>query len=436
MKNLLTLNDIKKIDDLISLLNDKHIIVYEDIQGSKIQVNWDGEKITIKPKSLNNDPISDIDLATQIYYQKAFDIFNNLSQDILDVMRTDQWFCFEYFPDEQPANIKYDRLPKNNLILIGIIKDVKDKKQTNKLEELKDQSDVFDTDVIPVIFTGKLTNEQLESIKSFIKTSYKDLEFIFSETNFSKFFYNLLSPNLNNSFLMDTFQSNLEKIIISIEDKQMTFQLLNPLYKKLNSGSSSEHVEIYSLILINFMEWLQLMDLDLVQLNSKSLEMGYIELMSELFNRYIEDVGDDINAIVFDIPDFFKSEKFKVNVNKLKNEITIGWIEDNPKFEYVFKILTSTFYKKRYKKVGLFTKQTLEIFNTIVDTLVSKVENSLNVANTAYLKKKGFLVFDDFLKMQSSVSDYKQPKTKTKTEDGIIPKNYIGTEINYKKSKK
>jgi hypothetical protein len=39
MKNLLTLNDIKKIDDLISLLNDKHIIVYEDIQGSKIWVN-------------------------------------------------------------------------------------------------------------------------------------------------------------------------------------------------------------------------------------------------------------------------------------------------------------------------------------------------------------------------------------------------------------
>jgi hypothetical protein len=53
---------------------------------------------------------------------------------------------------------------------------------------------------------------------------------------------------------MDSFQSNLEKIIISIEDKQMTFQLLNPLYKKLNGGSSSEHVEIYSLILISFME--------------------------------------------------------------------------------------------------------------------------------------------------------------------------------------
>jgi hypothetical protein len=71
-----------------------------------------------------------------------------------------------------------------------------------------------------------------------------------------------------------------------------------------------------------------------------------------------------------------------------------------------------------------------------VDTLVNKVEDSLNITNVAYLKKKGFLIFDDFLKMQSSVNDYKQPKTKTKKEDGIIPKNYIGTEINYKKSKK
>jgi hypothetical protein len=44
--SLINLKTSDKIDDIL----DNEIVVYEDIQGSKIFVKWDGENFTIKPK--------------------------------------------------------------------------------------------------------------------------------------------------------------------------------------------------------------------------------------------------------------------------------------------------------------------------------------------------------------------------------------------------
>ena len=67
MSKLITINGLNE-DELLSGVLSDEIIVYEDIQGSKIWVNWNGKEFTIKPKSLSNEPINMIDLAMQNYY--------------------------------------------------------------------------------------------------------------------------------------------------------------------------------------------------------------------------------------------------------------------------------------------------------------------------------------------------------------------------------
>ena len=121
MGNLITLNGLNEEDILSSILTNE-IIVYEDIQGSKIWMNWNGKEFTIKPKSISSDPISLVDLAMQNYYNPAIQYFNSLSDRVKSLLNKKWWFCFEYFPDEQPANIEYDRVPKNNLVLTSINK--------------------------------------------------------------------------------------------------------------------------------------------------------------------------------------------------------------------------------------------------------------------------------------------------------------------------
>ena len=79
MSKLVTLNG-SNDENLINNLFDSEITVFEDIQGSKIWVNWDGNEFTIKPKSIGNEPINLIDLAMQNYYNPAINYFNSLDQ--------------------------------------------------------------------------------------------------------------------------------------------------------------------------------------------------------------------------------------------------------------------------------------------------------------------------------------------------------------------
>jgi hypothetical protein len=121
MAKLITINGLNDNELLSGLLSDE-IIVYEDIQGSKIWVNWNGKEFTIRPKSLTNDAINLIDLAMQNYYNPVINYFTSLDERVKGLLNRKWSFCFEYFPDNQPANIEYDRVPKNQLVLSSINK--------------------------------------------------------------------------------------------------------------------------------------------------------------------------------------------------------------------------------------------------------------------------------------------------------------------------
>src|ERR1035437_723194 len=121
MSKLITLNnntDKSLLDDLF----ENELTVYEDVQGSKIFVQWDGSQFLIKSKSLSSEPLNLIDLAMQNYYNPALNYFNAFSDRVKSLMPRKWNFIFEYFPDETPGNIEYQRMPKNGLVLTGICK--------------------------------------------------------------------------------------------------------------------------------------------------------------------------------------------------------------------------------------------------------------------------------------------------------------------------
>jgi ketopantoate reductase len=74
MSKLTTLNGLNN-DELLDSIFSEEIIVFEDVQGSKIWVNWNGEKFSIKPKSVSSEVINMVDLAMQNYYNPAISYF-------------------------------------------------------------------------------------------------------------------------------------------------------------------------------------------------------------------------------------------------------------------------------------------------------------------------------------------------------------------------
>ena len=148
MSKLITLNGLDDEEILNDLLNDE-IIVLEDVQGSKIWVSWNGNEFIIKPKSISSEPINLIDLAMQNYYNPAINYFNSLDNRVKSLLNKRWSFCFEYFPDNQPGNIEYNRVPKNNLVLTALNKGGK---YEFNIDELDEYSRLFDVDVVPVVY--------------------------------------------------------------------------------------------------------------------------------------------------------------------------------------------------------------------------------------------------------------------------------------------
>jgi hypothetical protein len=398
MSKLVTLNGIDDQELLNELFNDE-ITVFEDVQGSKIWVNWNGKEFIIKPKSISNDPISLIDLAMQNYYNPAINYFNSLDERIKGLLNKKWWFCFEYFPDNQPANIEYSRVPKNNLVLTSINKG--GNKYELNLEEIDEYSRLFDVDMIPVVFQGKLTERMIEAIKYFINTSEKDLEYIFGEKSFSFFFYKILNPRSNGSFLMeDEYQSNLEKLIIRTKSKDISFELLNPLYKRISDNNSTEFVEIYTLILVNFLSFCQSVDMSDIKLKGDKKDEVYLYLMCKLFNIYVSEVKQDLLNFEFTVPAFFDKEKFKINTELIPNKLTKEYIQESDKLEYIFKVILGSFNKKRKKAIGVFTDNTVSIFNSFVDDISNYIEKYLNKIHEVELNRAGLLDFGDFFEIK------------------------------------
>lgn len=405
MSKLVRLNEIND-DSLLNELFNNEIIVFEDVQGSKIFVNWNGTQFTLKSKSLSSDPINLIDLAMQNYYNHAINYFNSLDSRVKGLLNKKWWFCFEYFPDSQPANIEYGHVPKNNLVLTSISKG---NKFEYSIEELEEYARLFNTDVIPVIFKGKLNQKSVEAIKYFLNTSEDDLEYVFGEKSFAFFFYKILNPQLTNSFLMqDDFQKNLEKIIIRVANKDVSFELLNPLYKRISDSNSTDFVEIYSLILVNFLNFCQSVDLNKQKIKGRRRDEAYINLICKLFNLYLEEVKDDLLQFDFTVPEFFNKDKFRINKELILNSTTKKFIDESPKIEYVFKVILGSFNKKRKKPIGVFTPETLIIFNTFVDSINAFLDTYLKKSNEIELTRKKLLDFGDFFEIKYDVDSQDQ----------------------------
>lgn len=401
MSKLIELTELNSTN-FIDMLRDTDIIMYENIQACKIFVKYDGEKFIIKNQSINNNPISKIDLALQKYYSKAFDYLESLDDRAKKLLNPNWYYVFQYFPDKHS---NYDKIPKNNLILSFI---VKNETHIFNVEEIIEYSKLFDVDAQPILFYGKLNDKQIELISYFLHTKPKDLEYIFGNDNlnFASFFYKILNPQMNNSFLMNNGNyQDLEKIIIRLDNKdELCLAILNPLYVK-NTDKEGNHVDTYTIIINDFLEFLQSIDIERRFIKGNDFDDIYLDIMADLFNLYMSQREERIVNFDFIIPPFFYDEKFKMNLSLINNTKTKYYIMKDEKLEYVFKMLLSAFRFKKKKAIGVFTDNTLKIFNHYVDKIKSTIDRALRIENEEDLIGTGLLDFGQFFKVKYDKGD-------------------------------
>lgn len=371
--------------ELIDALRKEPIMIYEDVQGSKFFANWDGKRWSFKAKSINNHPLTQFDLVVQRYWTGAVNYMMSQKPEITGLLNPDWWFCFEYFPDSEPAHVLYDETPTNNLVLTWIVKQ-NGNLWSQHVPELYEYSKLFDCDILPVIFYNKLSDKQVDAIQTFLETSAEDLEYIFGEDNFATFFYKILAPQRPSSYLMkpDTYNDNLEKLMVrfvgdSQKWKSISLELLNPLYKRVSQDSSTDYMQVYSLILLSFMESVNLMDLDQIEIEGETDFECYIDLMSELYKRHIKRTTNNPEDWNFRLPKFYFKEKHQLNMDQIEDDELLDLLGESMQRQYVFKTVLNAFTKKLKKPLGLFKDSTVKEFNRIRDEIHDKITEKLGI---------------------------------------------------------
>ena len=291
-------------------------------------------------------------------------------------------FGFQYLSNQKPHNVEYDRLPDNNLIItdIQVLNSGKVVKTITDTKILTDWAKLFIVQNPPVIFKGNLNDNQKQKIREFLKSPDEDLIKIFKTQSFTRFIVSLLNPSLKRTALMNTLDKSVESIVFKFIEgkKSFTGKVLDPIF--LNQAQTIEDKPVrksndtYQIAMLDVIEHLQNIKLVNIKLQEDSSEKRYIELISILFNDYIEKNGYKFVGVDFQVPDFAKGDDFKLNTAFITNQRTVEILR-NPVMQDLYKIFLGSFKKQRKHSTALLTDTVISAINELVSKIKSIIDD-------------------------------------------------------------
>jgi hypothetical protein len=337
---------------LDSFLNDELVITekldtfritFEKKDGNLVFYKKDNTLINIVERTLN-------------------DVFENALIEIpslVNEVELPEGFRFGllYTPVERPLRIPYTNLPRYILTDISEVKN-------GKITECHDYDEVTQWAGMlcmarpPVIFKGKLSEEQKKKLVSYDAKQYDGDENSFAE---------MIASTFGSTY---SKQDILEGIVIRSGDKlaqviSYEFELLDEAYQKQNA--SRDFYDIVLLSLNSFME-----KYEIPALQSKG-DQKYIDIISDVFNQFVE--SNSINESIE--PKYLTPPQFghvgSLNKKFINNEITLKMLENSLINEALFRVVLSSFRKFK-KPYGLLSESIVEKFNSYVRA----INNDLN----------------------------------------------------------
>ena len=147
----------------------------------------------------------------------------------------------------------------------------------------------------------------------------------------------------------------------------------------------------------------------------------YIYLVCKLFNIYISEVKNDLLDFDFTVPEFFDKDKFKINTELIKNKLTKEYISESDKLEYIFKVILGSFNRRRKRPIGIFTDNTVKLFNKFVDDIDNEIGKYMKKISEVELTRAGLLDFGDFFDIQydTDASGQVYPDVYSEFEKGV-----------------
>jgi nicotinamide mononucleotide adenylyltransferase len=419
MSGIKHLNEIyeKKGKEFTEKLFSSELTVTENLDGSSFSFEKDftGNNISFYKKDQDN-PITRVDRILMTYYEKPINYISSLPDEIRNELPAGWRFGMTYFPNNKPIRIEYERVPKNHLILTHII--IKDEfgdnvRSIQSKEELEEWADKIGVERPPVIFQGKLSEDQKLAVMDFVTTPLADLKNKFKTESFSKFLISILNPSLESTTLGKDLYGQIDSLIFRFKgengEEDYLAKAVDPIFYEISQAkkpakSSYFPNDIYSLTLIDVMNFMLEIGVENFTPEGTEPEDRYISFVFDVFKKFIEQEGEKYISADFQKPEYLQSPEFSINKDLIADHSIVD-ILDEESYEVILQMILNSFRKYKRKPHGFFTEGLIEQFNQLVDEIASyinrrKKENIHESSGIPYFisfKKsiKNFKVFEE-----------------------------------------
>jgi phosphopantetheine adenylyltransferase len=392
------------LDDLFG----KELIVSEKLNGMSFSFEksiFDGSLSFYKRDQVN--PISKIDRVLMKYYESPISHIQELPELTLNEIPSGWRFGMEFFINPSPVLLSYQRIPKNGLVLTHIV--VKNQfgdveRTIVEKEELDYWADLLGVEQSPIIFQGKLSDEQKVAINDFVNSPHDNLKKDHGTESFAKYLITILNPELNKTFLNNSLEEPIEGVVFrfgSIDGigEAFTAKILDPVFEDITRQNNVKKVsyfpsDIYGITILEVMNYILDKGIDSFSFTGEDPQDKYISFVCSVFNSFADEYGDKYLGLDFQEPDFLKQEGFESNLDLIKDEKTKSLISEDESYESLFKLILSAFRKIKKRPGGFFTQGAIEQFNL----LVREISQYLN--NDSIVVESIIPTFDQFRKVK------------------------------------
>jgi len=357
----------EKLDNLLK----NYVVIVEKFSACNFYIQRSGDQVSFYKKDDQN-MIGLIDRTFTQLYEKAISHF--LKFDSTDFPENYR-FGFEYFPNNKPGEIEYISIPENSLVLTRIMIKNSAGKTVKVIDDdkvLENWASILDVSYNTPIFSGELSSKQRNTLVEMVINSSDNVK-----RKFLSLFESYEAPAQS-----DTFDSYIFKIVSPGSVKKYKFVDVSvPLTEKTSQEARRGSVDSVSILILDVLDFIESEGLPQL-LSGSNDEEKYIDLISQLYNRYMSKYESGVAGMTFDKKDFADSPEFDVNLNMIKNPTTLRFLEKSDTNKTIFKILLNSFRKYRDTEMAndVLTPQVLKDFNLRVDEIKSlskKISNDI-----------------------------------------------------------
>jgi hypothetical protein len=378
----------KKGQDFIEKLFNTYVTVNEKMDGSAFIFERDLEtgKFRFYKRDQRN-PITMVDRTLMKYYETPIQYIESLPPHIITKIPRGWKFGLEYFSNPQPVEIAYDRVPKNNLILsyVHVVEEPGVIQRTiQEKDKLDDWADLLGVERPPIIFQGKLSEEQKNNILDFLRTPFDELVEQFKTKSFVRFIIGILNPELKKTALNEDLDKAIEGIVFRFGDEEggdpILSKMVDPIFTEMAKTKALKRKDekpsdFLGITLIDVMNFILQRGIDSFSCKGDTNDERYVSFMSSVFVDFLEEYSDMYKGADFQEPDYLKKDEFRINKKFIKNKDVINYLEKDESFESLFKLMLNSFRKIKKRAGGLINQGALEQFNSLVQGIQNKVES-------------------------------------------------------------